>query len=245
MKTGASTLKAGAVTLAVDVDSARTDHGPGAFALDVQRLVLRRGERVAVVGPSGCGKSTLVQLLAGILPVRAGRVAIDGTELGALSEAERRAFRLLRIGLVFQDLELVEYLDARDNILLPLRLAPGGRIDAAARERVVEIAERLGIGGLLGRRPGRLSGGERQRVAVARALVNEPVVCLADEPTGHLDRRNALAVLELLIEETQRRGTALVLVTHDRELLPRFERIVDAGAGLAELGAARPAEAAR
>lgn len=226
---------------AIEVEGARTDHGPGTFVLDVPRFVLRPGERVALVGASGCGKSTLVQLLAGILPVRAGRVTVAGTDLAQLDERGRRAFRLRRLGLVFQDLELVEYLDALDNMLLPLRLAPGVRVDAAARARCREIAERLGIGHLLARRPAELSGGERQRVAVGRALVNEPAVCLADEPTGHLDRRNALAVVELLLDEVRRRGTTLVLVTHDHELLHHFDRVVDVGAGLVATEPARGA----
>ncbi|MEZ5978417.1 MAG: ABC transporter ATP-binding protein [Planctomycetota bacterium] len=225
---------------AIELRDAACGYGPGAFRLVVPELAARPGERIALIGPSGCGKSTLVQLLAGILPVESGSVRVDGAELAALSEPARRRFRLQRIGLVFQDLELVDYLSALDNVLLPLRLAPGSRVTPEHVERARELARRLDIERLLDRLPGELSGGERQRVAVCRALVTEPAICLADEPTGHLDQRNAEAVLDLFVEEVARRGTTLVLVTHDHRHLDRFDRVLDGGEAFASAkGASR------
>ncbi|QDU84545.1 putative ABC transporter ATP-binding protein [Planctomycetes bacterium Pla163] len=215
---------------AIAVRDLRCDYGPNTFRLEVDGFEVAAGERVALVGPSGCGKSTLVQALAGILAPRRGVVSVDGVELGALDERGRRRFRLTRLGLVFQDLELIDYLDGLDNVLLSRRLAPGGRVSNADRARARDLAGRLGIEHLLGRLPAELSGGERQRLAVCRALATEPSVCLADEPTGALDRVNADAVVDLLVDEVARLGTTLVMVTHDERVLDRFDRVVDGAA---------------
>lgn len=219
----------------VHLDAIAADHGPGTFRLDVHALRVAAGERVAVVGPSGCGKSTLIQALAGILAVDGRSARVDGQELVGLDERARRRFRLERLGLVFQDLELVDYLDGLDNALLVRRLSKNGRVDAADRARARELAERLSIEHLLGRLPQELSGGERQRLAVCRALVTEPSLCLADEPTGALDQDNADAVVDLLLDEVHRLGASLVMVTHDRRLLGRFDRVID---GATAFGAA-------
>ena len=212
-------------TIALDATAA--DYGPHTFRLAVEHLSIAAGERVAVVGPSGCGKSTLVQALAGILAFEGGSARVDGEQLVGLDERARRRFRLERLGLVFQDLELVDYLDGLDNALLVRRLATGGRVTDADRARARELGERLSIGHLLDRLPSEISGGERQRLAVCRALVTEPALCLADEPTGALDRANADAVVDLLLAEVERLGATLVMVTHDRRLLERFDRVID------------------
>jgi putative ABC transport system ATP-binding protein len=200
---------------------------PDAFTLDLPRLRVARGAKVAVVGPSGCGKTTLLNLVAGILLPDAGRVAVEGRDLPALSDAERRRFRIGRIGLVFQEFELLDHLTVRDNILLPYYVNGALRLDGAVHARAAALAERLGIGRCLGKRPSALSHGERQRAAVGRALIAEPALLLADEPTGNLDPANREAILHLLFAEAGARGATLLMVTHDHSVLPRFDRVVD------------------
>jgi len=188
---------------------------------------VERGSKVAVVGPSGSGKTTFLHLVAGISVPRAGRVVTSGVEVTALDDAARRAFRIRNIGLVFQEFELLEYLNVLDNILLPYRIDPVLRLDPGVRERAARLAERVGIGDKLGRFANQLSQGERQRVAVCRALLVEPELLLADEPTGNLDPANKGRVLDILVDHAEESGATLVLVTHDRDLLGRFQRVID------------------
>ena len=141
------------------------------------------------------------------------------------------------MGFVFQDFALLDYLTARGNILYPYRIGAGLRLDRAARARAEALAGACGIAGLLDRRPGRLSQGERQRVALCRALVTEPGVVLADEPTGNLDPANKALILDLLFERTRAAGASLLAVTHDHELLSRFDRVVDLAAPAPETAA--------
>ncbi len=202
-------------------------YGEGDFALRVPELVVERGERVALIGPSGSGKTTLLHLIAGIALPRAGRIATDGVALPGLDDAARREFRIRRIGLVFQEFELLEYLSVLDNILLPCRISPALPLDAAARERAVALARGVGIGEKLDRMAEHLSHGEKQRVAVCRALLVTPGLILADEPTGNLDPDNKERVLDILIERARESGATLITVTHDRDLLDRFERVID------------------
>ncbi len=212
---------------AIQVEDLDFAWGEGDFALRIPALQVAAGETVALIGPSGSGKTTLLHLLAGILTPRSGAVATDGVALARLSDAERRAFRIRRVGLVFQEFELLDYLSVLDNVLLPYRVHGALRLTAEVRERAVALAGRMGIGERLGRRPRHLSQGERQRVAVCRALLTGPPVLLADEPTGNLDPANKQRVLDLLFEEVRRRGTTLVAVTHDHEVLDRFARVID------------------
>jgi ABC-type lipoprotein export system ATPase subunit len=203
------------------------EYGDGGFSLRVPELSVERGERIAIVGPSGSGKTTLLHLMSGIVLPQRGSVEIGGTDWLALADAGRRALRIQQIGLVFQAFELLEYLRVFDNILLPYRIHRALRLDPTSRTRASELAEQMGVGDQLERYPTRLSQGERQRVAVCRALVTEPDLILADEPTGNLDPANKQRVLERLIECAERRNSTLVLVTHDHELLDRFERVID------------------
>jgi len=200
------------------------------FELRVPAFEVARGEQVALVGDSGCGKTTLARLIAGIEVPAAGSVSVNGTRIDQLSDAERRAFRARHIGFVFQSFELLDYLPALDNILLPYAINPAGKdgLDpSGARDRATALAERLGISALLHRRPGKLSQGERQRVAIARALVTEPVLLLADEPTGNLDPRNTETILKLLHAEARARSATLLVISHDHGNLDGFDRVVD------------------
>ena len=209
------------------LEAVRFAYGLGGFALAVPRFELAPGEHVAVIGPSGAGKSTLLHLLAGVLAPASGRVTLLGRSLGDRSDAERRAARAAHVGLVFQELELLEHLTVLDNVLLPYHAVPSLALDAAARARAATLLGRVGLGDKLTRKPRRLSQGERQRVALARALVTEPRLVLGDEPTGNLDPTTSARVVDLLLGESRRTGAALVMVTHDHSLLPRFDRVVD------------------
>ncbi len=197
------------------------------FSLQLDHTRVESGERVALIGPSGCGKTTLLNLLAGVLLPDSGSVDLAGESMTALSDAQRRDFRIRRLGLVFQNFELLEYLNVRDNILLSLRIGRGLSVTADMQQRVEILAERLGIADKLDRHPGQLSQGERQRVAVARALLLEPPIILADEPTGNLDPANKFVVLDLLLDYAREHGATLLAVTHDHDLLDRFERVMD------------------
>jgi putative ABC transport system ATP-binding protein len=197
------------------------------FSLQLEHTQVESGEHVALIGPSGCGKTTLLNLLAGVLLPDSGSVDLAGESVTALSDAQRRDFRIRTLGLVFQNFELLEYLNVRDNILLPLRIGRGLSVTVDMQQRVEILAARLGIADKLDRHPGQLSQGERQRVAVARALLLEPPVILADEPTGNLDPANKFVVLDLLLDYAREHGATLLAVTHDHDLLDRFERVMD------------------
>jgi ABC-type lipoprotein export system ATPase subunit len=197
------------------------------FRLHVPDLEVARGSTVALVGASGSGKTTLLHLLAGILVPDSGKIETNGVEITRLDDAARRRFRIRGVGLVFQEFELLEYLNVLDNILLAYRIHPALRLDASVRERAAALARRVGIGDKLGRYVGRLSQGERQRVAVCRALLPEPSLLLADEPTGNLDPANREQVLDILFDYVRASGATLAAVTHDREILDRFERVID------------------
>jgi len=195
--------------------------------LDDVDLAVRAGESVAVVGASGAGKSTLLALLAGLDEPSAGEVWLDGTELSALDEDGRAAARARHVGFVFQSFHLVPSLTALENVMLPLELA--GHRDARSTAR--EVLGKVGLAGRTGHYPRQLSGGEQQRVAIARAFVTSPTVLFADEPTGNLDTATGARVVQLLFDLNKASGTTLVLVTHDRELAARCDRMIEIDAG--------------
>jgi putative ABC transport system ATP-binding protein len=199
----------------------------GEFSLRIPALEIETGETVAVIGPSGTGKTSFLNLVGGVVTASTGRVVHDNTDLSSLSDAERRAFRILNIGLVFQEFELLEYLTVFDNILLPYRIHSALRLSQAVKARAAELAAEVGISQDKGRYVDQLSQGERQRVAICRALLPRPRLILADEPTGNLDPRNKGRVLDILFDYVQRERATLLTVTHDHDLLDRFERVVD------------------
>jgi ABC-type lipoprotein export system ATPase subunit len=198
----------------------------GGFRLRVPELRVAAGERVALVGPSGCGKTTLINLLAGIQEAAAGSVEVAGLDMAALGPQDRQDLRILRLGLVFQEFELLEYLDVLENVLLPYRLTPLLQLDDGVRQVALELLANLGLGDKTRRYPAQLSQGERQRVALGRALVTRPAVVLGDEPTGNLDPRNRDHVIDALLHYGRDTGAPVVIVTHDHELLPRFDRVI-------------------
>lgn len=203
---------------------------PGAeFALRVPDWEVPAGDLAVVHGPSGCGKSTLLGLLGGEWTGDGG-LQVDGQDLGALSDRARRAWRIRRVGLVFQDFPLVGHLSALENVLLPIRLDPRLRIDGVARDRAKGLLAELELGGLGARKPGSLSQGERQRVALARALVTQPAVILADEPTAGLDAARTAQAMDLLERIRVEHGPTVVVVTHDPAVVARAHTTLDLGA---------------
>jgi ABC-type lipoprotein export system ATPase subunit len=211
----------------IRVENLRFGYPGSPFTLNIGTFGVARGEKVAVIGPSGAGKTTLLKLIAGILPPESGCVQVDKLAVHRMNDAERRNFRISRIGFVFQELELLDYLDVFDNVVHTYRINRILRLDRTVRERARALADEVGLAGKLERMPRELSQGERQRAAVCRALLTNPVLLLADEATGNLDPANKLRILELLFRAADRRGATLIAVTHDHELLPRFDRVVD------------------
>ena len=195
--------------------------------LDDVSLTIGAGETVAIVGASGAGKSTLLALLAGLDEPSAGSAWLAGIELSALDEDGRAEARAKHVGFVFQSFHLIPSLTAIENVMLPLELA--GKPDARGTARAV--LQQVGLGPRLGHYPRQLSGGEQQRVAIARAFVTRPAVLFADEPTGNLDTTTGHRVIELLFDLNAANGTTLVLVTHDREIAARCNRVIELDAG--------------
>jgi len=187
-------------------------------------VAVRAGEAVALMGPSGSGKSTLLHCLSGVLVPDSGQIKLLGRPLGEMSEAERSAFRLRNVGMVFQFGGLVPELTLAENVMLPLQLV--GTKTRVAKARADELLDALGIGELGGHVAGTVSGGQAQRAAVARALAHRPAVLLADEPTGALDTVTAEVVLDQLLALAGEMDTAVVIVTHDNRVAAHCDRIV-------------------
>jgi putative ABC transport system ATP-binding protein len=211
----------------VEIDDLEFRYESDGFGLRISNLRIAAGETIALVGPSGCGKTTLLNLLAGIVTPGQGTIRIEGRELTLLDDAARRAFRIASVGMVFQEFELLDYLNVEENILLPFFLNSAQRLARKSRSDVAELAESLGLKPLLARSIDRLSHGERQRVAIGRALIANPIMLLADEPTGNLDPSTRDRIVDLLFEHAAARQATLVMATHDHNLIERFDGVLD------------------
>jgi putative ABC transport system ATP-binding protein len=207
-------------------DRLRKEFGKGdalVRAVDEIDLEVAQGETLAVMGPSGCGKSTLLHLLGGLERPTAGQILLAGSRLDQMGERALARLRRTAVGFVFQAFHLIDELTARENVELPALLA--GRSPRAARHRAAGLLEQVGLADRAGFLPAALSGGQRQRVAIARALANDPLVVLADEPTGNLDSAATLDVLRLF-DELHAAGQTLVIVTHDSRIAATADRLI-------------------
>ena len=199
----------------------------GEFSLNIREFAVNKGEKVAVIGPSGSGKTTLLNLVGGIITPMNGVVSVDHVKVSELNDTSRRDFRVANIGFVFQDFELLDYLNVLDNILHTYRITGALSLDKEVRSRAADLAMEMGIGDKLKRHANDLSHGEKQRVAICRALLPRPKLILSDEATGNLDPDNKMLILDLLFRSVEQHDATLLAVTHDHELLRRFDRIID------------------
>ena len=220
-------------------DLTKSYPGPDGSRVEVLRIgrfSLGAGQERALRGESGCGKTTFLNLVAGILAADAGRIRIDGTDMAALPEPSRDRLRAAKLGYIFQTFNLLQGYTVIENVVLGMSFSPLG----ADFKHASELLRRVGLGHRLDHFPRQLSTGQQQRVAVARALANRPRLVLADEPTGNLDRRNARESLSLIREACRENGAALLLVSHDEEVLGQFTNVEDFASLNQALGARGP-----
>jgi len=202
-------------------------YGDSGFSLNIPDLTIAQSERVAITGPSGTGKTTLLNLMSGLLQPQQGSIVFDELEMGQFSTEDLQDLRIIKMGMIFQEFELLDYLTVFDNILLPYRINPALKITPDITDRAVNIARQVGLGDKLKRRPARLSQGERQRTAVCRAILTNPAVIFGDEPTGNLDPANRDNIMDIIFDYCIKVNAPLIIVSHDSELLSRFDRKIN------------------
>jgi putative ABC transport system ATP-binding protein len=221
---GQGEVSSGAIIEATNVVKTYDSGANTVAALRDVSLSVPRGEMVAIMGPSGCGKTTLLNCLSGLDSIDSGTVKIEGTDLGTLSDHDKTFYRARRMGFVFQTYNLLPVLSAAENVELPLVVSGVGWQEA--RERALSALEAVGLREWAEHWPGQMSGGQRQRVTIARALVNDPAIVWADEPTGNLDSQMADEVMDLMERLNREQGQTFVIVTHDPAIGRRCHRIV-------------------
>jgi len=211
----------------IEIRDLKKHYGKGqnvVHAIDGISLDIEAGEFLSMVGRSGSGKTTTLDCLGLLLKPTSGKVIIEGTDTGTLSDGRRADFRSRKIGFIFQGFNLLPSLSAMDNVLLPLRYSGGDK--RAARARADELFEEIGMSERRHHRPTQLSGGEQQRVAIARALINEPALVLGDEPTGEVDTETSQTLVGLMRRMNRERGVTFIIVTHDVDLAARTDRVI-------------------
>ena len=219
----------------IDVHNITKTYDTGSVSVQALRGVsvqVAKGEMVAVMGPSGCGKTTLLNCLSGIDDVSGGRIVIEGTDINEMSDDVKTIYRAQRMGFIFQFYNLLPVLSALENVELPLLVSGASPKDS--REQAMKSLERVGLTDWATHKPAELSGGQRQRVTIARALVNDPAIVWADEPTGDLDSKTASDIMDLMQELNREQSQTFVIVTHDSSVAQRCDRTIHMNDGLIE-----------
>ena len=197
------------------------------FKIEISDIKITQGSKIAISGKSGSGKTTLIHLISGILKPQSGEILFYDKSITDMNDKEIRKHRISNIGFIFQEFELLEYLNVMDNLILPYKINKSLVIDAEIKDKAKEIANRIGIGNKLDQHPKQLSGGERQRLAIARALITSPPLIIADEPTGNLDEKTSNIVMDEIKDQVSYTNSTLIMISHNNELISSFDEIID------------------
>lgn len=197
------------------------------FKIEIDDIKITQGSKIAISGKSGSGKTTLIHLISGILRPQSGEILFYDKLITDMNDKEIRKHRISNIGFIFQEFELLEYLNVMDNLILPYKINKSLVLDAEIKDKAKEIANRIGIGNKLDQHPKQLSGGERQRLAIARALITSPPLIIADEPTGNLDEKTSNIVMDEITDQVSYTNSTLIMISHNNELISSFDEIID------------------
>ena len=197
------------------------------FKIEVSDIKITQGSKIAISGKSGSGKTTLIHLISGILKPQSGEILFFDKSITDMNDNDIRKHRISNIGFIFQEFELLDYLNVMDNLVLPYKINKSLSIDEEIKNKAKEIANRIGIGNKLDQHPKQLSGGERQRLAIARALITSPPLIIADEPTGNLDDKTSNIVMDEITDQVSYTNSTLIMISHNNELISSFDEIID------------------
>ncbi len=197
------------------------------FKIEISDIKITQGSKIAISGKSGSGKTTLIHLISGILKPQSGEILFYDKSITDMNDKEIRKHRISNIGFIFQEFELLEYLNVMDNLILPYKINKSLVVDSEIKDKAKEIANRIGIGNKLDQHPKQLSGGERQRLAIARALITSPPLIIADEPTGNLDEKTSNIVMDEITDQVSYTNSTLIMISHNNELISSFDEIID------------------
>ena len=197
------------------------------FKIEISDIKITQGSKIAISGKSGSGKTTLIHLISGILKPQSGEILFFDKSITDMNENDIRKHRISNIGFIFQEFELLDYLNVMDNLVLPYKINKSLSLDEEIKDKAKEIANRIGIGNKLDQHPKQLSGGERQRLAIARALITSPPLIIADEPTGNLDDKTSNIVMDEITDQVSYTNSTLIMISHNNELISSFDEIID------------------
>ena len=197
------------------------------FKIEISNIKITQGSKIAISGKSGSGKTTLIHLISGILKPQSGEILFFDKSITDMNDKEIRKHRISNIGFIFQEFELLDYLNVMDNLVLPYKINKSLSLDEEIKDKAKEIANRIGIGNKLDQHPKQLSGGERQRLAIARALITSPPLIIADEPTGNLDDKTSNIVMDEITDQVSYTNSTLIMISHNNELISSFDEIID------------------
>ena len=197
------------------------------FKIEISNIKITQGSKIAISGKSGSGKTTLIHLISGILKPQSGEILFFDESITDMNDNDIRKHRISNIGFIFQEFELLDYLNVMDNLVLPYKINKSLSLDEEIKDKAKEIANRIGIGNKLDQHPKQLSGGERQRLAIARALITSPPLIIADEPTGNLDDKTSNIVMDEITDQVSYTNSTLIMISHNNELISSFDEIID------------------